>query len=120
MELAPSTSFEPMTERFGFLYNKEPVSRRRHFSPTVRFSGSRWEPMAKTISCVGNLTLGRKLNITDRGHHQTARIRCFLGGSFTYNGVSGGFAPSTNFVYTIDATVTGQYGYWCSQPFFRR
>jgi polygalacturonase len=57
----------------------------------------------------GNLTLGGTLNITDSGGFTNATYTLFTyGGALTYNGVTIGSVPDTNFSYTISTDTLQQ------------
>jgi hypothetical protein len=57
----------------------------------------------------GNLTLGGMLNINDTGGFTTGVYTLLTyGGALTYNGVTIGTTPSSNFTYTIDTSIAGQ------------
>jgi autotransporter-associated beta strand protein len=56
----------------------------------------------------GNLTLGGTLNVTDAGGFTNGTYTLFTyGGALTYNGVTMGATPNTNFTYTIDTNTAG-------------
>jgi hypothetical protein len=57
----------------------------------------------------GNLTLGGTLNITDAGGFTNGAYTLFTySGALTYNGVTVGTIPDTNFTYLIDLDTPGQ------------
>jgi autotransporter-associated beta strand protein len=56
-----------------------------------------------------NLTLGGTLNITDAGGFTNTTYRLFnYGGTLTYNGLTVGTKPNTNFIYTVSTSTVGQ------------
>jgi polygalacturonase len=56
----------------------------------------------------GNLTLGGTLNVTDAGGFTNGAYTLFTyGGGLTYNGVTIGTTPNTNFTYVIDTNTAG-------------
>lgn len=57
----------------------------------------------------GDLSLDGTLNITDAGGFTNTTYLLFsYGGTLTYNGLTVGTTPSTNFTYTISTNVSGQ------------
>jgi polygalacturonase/PKD repeat protein len=64
---------------------------------------------ATEIAVTGNLTLGGTLNLTDGGGFTSGTYTLFsYGGALTYNGLTVGSVPNTNFSYTISTSTAGQ------------
>ena len=63
--------------------------------------------VTKTV-VTGNLTLGGTLNVADGGGFNTGTYTLFsYGGTLTYNGLTSGTTPNTNFTYKVDTNTTG-------------
>jgi polygalacturonase len=61
------------------------------------------------IPVTGNLTLGGTLNVSDGGGFSNTTYTLFTySGALTYNGVTLGTTPNTNFTYTISTNTVGQ------------
>jgi hypothetical protein len=64
---------------------------------------------AAEIAVAGNLTLGGTLNVSDGGGFSNTTYTLFTyGGTLTYNGLTLGLTPNTNFTYTISTNSPGQ------------
>jgi polygalacturonase/PKD repeat protein len=64
--------------------------------------------VTKTVA-TGNLTLGGTLNVADGGGFNTGTYTVFTyGGALTYNGLTVGTKPNTNFTYTVSTNTAGQ------------
>ena len=64
--------------------------------------------VTKTV-VTGNLTLGGTLNVADGGGFNTGTYTVFTyGGALTYNGLTVGTKPNTNFTYTVSTNTAGQ------------
>jgi polygalacturonase len=64
---------------------------------------------AAEVVVTGNLTLGGTLNVSDGGGFSNATYTLFTyAGSLTYNGLTLGSTPNTNFTYTISTNTVGQ------------
>jgi len=64
---------------------------------------------ATQITVTGNLTLGGTLNVSDGGGFSDTTYTLFTySGALTYNGVTIGTTPSTNFTYTVSTSTPGQ------------
>jgi len=62
----------------------------------------------KTV-VTGNLTLGGTLNVSDAGGFTNTTYTLFTyGGALTYNGLTLGTVPNTNFTYAISTNTLGQ------------
>jgi hypothetical protein len=62
----------------------------------------------KTVA-TGNLTLGGTLNVADAGGFNSGTYTLFTyGGALTYNGLTVGTTPNTNFTYTVSTNTHGQ------------
>ena len=63
--------------------------------------------VTKTV-VTGNLTLGGTLNVADGGGFNTGTYTLFTyGGALTYNGLTVGTTPNTNFTYKVDTNTIG-------------
>jgi hypothetical protein len=64
---------------------------------------------AAQIVVTGNLTLGGTLNVSDGGGFSNTTYTLFAySGALTYNGLTLGSTPNTNFTYTISTNTVGQ------------
>jgi hypothetical protein len=64
---------------------------------------------ATEIAVTGNLTLGGTLNVTDGGGFTNGTYTLFTyGGTLSYDGLTIGSVPNTNFTYSISTNTAGQ------------
>jgi polygalacturonase/PKD repeat protein len=69
------------------------------------------------IAVTGNLTLGGTLNVTDGGGFTPGTYTLFsYGGALTYNGLTIGSVPNTNFTYTVSTNSAGQVNLVVTPP----
>jgi hypothetical protein len=65
----------------------------------------------------GNLTVGGTLNVSNGGGFTNTAYTLFTyGGSLTYNGLTVGTKPNTNFTYTVSTNTAGQVNLVVSSP----
>ncbi len=72
---------------------------------------------ATKSAVTGNLTLGGTLNVADGGGFTSGTYALFTyGGTLTYNGLTVGTVPNTNFTYTVSTNTAGQVNLIVGSP----